>query len=94
MNILYYKNGGENLWQLLQEIIDVKHELNAGSVSVTSDLRFVRGVTIGAAPVHHTDSLEEFSQSFENHHNPYAHTIDSTGKISEIVPNQVGVIAT
>ena len=38
------------------------------------------------------DSLEGFSQSFENHHNPYAHTIDSTGKISEIVPNQVGVI--
>ena len=40
------------------------------------------------------DSLEGFSQSFENHHNPYAHTIDSTGKISEIVPNQVGVIGT
>ena len=38
------------------------------------------------------DSLEGFSQSFENHHNPYAHTIDSTGNISEIVPNQVGMI--
>ena len=38
------------------------------------------------------DSLEGFSQSFEHHHNPYGYRTDSTGRISEIVPNQVGVI--
>lgn len=38
------------------------------------------------------DSLEGFSFSFENHHNPYAYMEDSNGNISEIVPNQVGLI--
>lgn len=38
------------------------------------------------------DSLEGFSFSFENNHNPYAYMEDSNGNISEIVPNQVGLI--
>ncbi len=38
------------------------------------------------------DSLEGFSFSFENHHNPYAYIEDSNGDISEIEPNQVGLI--
>ena len=33
------------------------------------------------------DSLDGFTLSFENHHNPYAYTTDSTGQIPEIVPN-------
>lgn len=38
------------------------------------------------------DVLEGFSFSFENHHNPYAYIEDSNSNISEIVPNQVGLI--
>lgn len=38
------------------------------------------------------DSLEGFSFSFENHHNPFAYAEDSNGIISEIDPNQVGLI--
>lgn len=38
------------------------------------------------------DSLEGFSFSFENHHNPFAYVEDSNGIISEIAPNQVGLI--
>lgn len=38
------------------------------------------------------DSLEGFCFSFENHHNPYVHSEDLNGNISEFVPNQVGLI--
>ncbi len=38
------------------------------------------------------DSLEGFSFSFENHHNPFGFMKDSNGNISEIVSNQVGLI--
>lgn len=38
------------------------------------------------------DFLEGFSLSFENNHNPYAYIKDSTGSISEILPNQIGLI--
>lgn len=38
------------------------------------------------------DSLEGFSLSFENNHNPYAYVQDTEGNLSEIVPNQIGLI--
>ncbi len=38
------------------------------------------------------DSLEGFSQSFANHHNPFAFMEDSNNNISELVPTQVGLI--
>lgn len=38
------------------------------------------------------DVLEGFSYSFKNHHNPFAHIEDTSGNISEIAPNQVGLI--
>ena len=38
------------------------------------------------------DSLEGFCRSFKDHHNPYTYIEDSSGRISEIVPNQVGLI--
>ena len=38
------------------------------------------------------DVLEGFSYSFNNHHNPFEHIEDTSGNISEIAPNQVGLI--
>ena len=38
------------------------------------------------------DPLEGFSLSFNNHHNPYTYIQDSNGNISEISPDQVGLI--
>lgn len=38
------------------------------------------------------DSLEGFSLSFENHHNPYAYIKNLDGSVSELVPNQVGLV--
>lgn len=38
------------------------------------------------------DSLEGFSLSFADHHNPYTYIKDKAGNISEIASNQVGVI--
>lgn len=38
------------------------------------------------------DSLEGFSFSFEDHHNPFMYSEDTNGNIHEIVPNQVGLI--
>lgn len=38
------------------------------------------------------DALEGFSLSFEEHHNPYAYIKDLSGNISEVVPNQVGLV--
>lgn len=38
------------------------------------------------------DSLEGFSRSFRDHHNPYTYIEHSDGSVSEISPNQVGLV--